>query len=335
MARADVAYESNESKEARRKALRAVKPLRWHRSSGAVGGYRADGARGKYFLSHRSPDRRRGIFPWVVKAGGQEIKVGGFDSKSEAQVFASQFDAGLCGQTQTIIVPAGAKEAGPLTSGNYNEPSKKYEDKVIDAVAKMIPQKRGKEGTPLPTDYDAYQIVGNSPEYVSQMERGGVDPTIVAAVLVATKDHHHAHDCPGKHVELAESVEEHGHLSYPKRHLKTLVLRGQPVEVYFGGHSDSWHYMLPSGAKKGGFESEDDAVVHAQRALGMLSSASVAVEAAESKRRPQPDPSSGYYITKSSLTKNYFLMKGKTLIGEFNSRDEALEKAKELSSPKG
>ena len=45
---------------------------------------------------------------------------------------------------------------------------------------------------------------------------------------------------------------------------------------------------------------------------------------------PQPDPSPGFYVTRSSLTRSYFLMRGKQLIGEFRSRDEAMKEAERL-----
>lgn len=54
--------------------------------------------------------------------------------------------------------------------------------------------------------------------------------------------------------------------------------------------------------------------------------------AAETKKRLwQPDPSTGLWITHSSLTRDYFLMRGETLEGRFPTRGEAETAAKDLA----
>jgi hypothetical protein len=317
MPRATVAYES--ASEAKKK-LRAVKPLRWHRQREGL--YVSKGVRGSYSLSHRSPDRRKGVLPWVVTSGGMrgpEIKPGGFDTKAEAQTFASQFDAGLCGPPAVVVQ---APSSSGLPPGVYRgtaaessrEPSDGYEKRVIDAVAKMT---GGDE---------AYDIVGNSPEYVAQMEAGKIDPEIVAAVLIATKGHAHHHDCPGKHAELSEAGEGRGARGKRESH----IFRGQRFDIF---QSDgSWWFETASGTGRGGFQSKDAAWAGAQQALGMPSGFSMAVEGAEEskKRLWQPPVSTGLWLTHSSLDGKTMLFLGTTLINAFDTRGEAVDEAKRL-----
>jgi hypothetical protein len=263
---ASVAYEN--SREAKRK-LKALKPLRWHRE--AEGRYVAKGARGSYTVFKRSPDRRHGIFPWSARQGGMkgpEVKIGGFDLKEQAKEFVALFDAGLCG------APAGvpgvfsgtlaSEDVGPRASAKY-----------IVAVTKAL----GAMGVNSMEGGDATDMVRQSMDYVARMESAGIDASTVAAVLFATKEHAHLHDCAGKHVELAEGS---GAAEGSKR--EHHIFRGQRVDIFKA--DGSWWYELSNGTGQGGFISKDQAWGAAQRMLGMPSGFSIAVEgAAEAKRK--------------------------------------------------
>ena len=317
--KATVAYES--SAEARRK-LKAVKPLRWHRESN--GSYRAKGVRGAYVLFHRSPNRRKEIFPWVVSLGGMrgaEIKGGGFDLKTDAQTFAAQYDAGLCGAPAVVVQAPSSNGLPPgvyrgTAAEDVNRASAKYLVAVIQALGAM--------GVNSMEGGDASDMARQSIDYVSRMESAGIEPSVVAAVLFATKEHAHRHDCPGKHVELSEGGAAEARRGKRESH----IFRGQRFDLF---QSDgSWWFETSSGTGRGGFLSKDAAWAGAQQALGMPEGFSMAVEEESKRRMPQPDPSSGFYITRSSLTRSYFLMRGKSLIGEFSSRDEAMKEAERL-----
>jgi len=349
MATAQVAYEG-------RKKVHAVKPLKWHRAPN--GSYTAKGASGNYTVFHRAPDRRHGRFPWVAMRGGMrgvELKPGGFDRADQAKTFASQADAGLCGPPATVAVPAGvfpgtlAGEAGPLTSGNWGEPSKSYEDKVIDEVAKMVGQKRGLDGTLLPTTPDAYQIVGNSPLYVASMERAGVDPTIVASVLIATKYHKHEHDCTSKHVELHEEAKKRRGVPPIFQTLQQRLDAGgyptvnwPPFHIYFHGGD-----IYQSGPNAAGAlqnfrdEGHDERVIKitsvVQTDNGPIDGGEVysleETAAEEAKKRLwQPPPGSGLFITRSSLTRDYWLVKGNHVVAMKPTRGEVEQMAKDMAS---
>ena len=49
------------------------------------------------------------------------------------------------------------------------------------------------------------------------------------------------------------------------------------------------------------------------------------------KRLWQPDPSTGLFITHSSLTRDWWLMRGDSLEGRFTSRGDAEQAAKDFS----
>lgn len=347
MPTAPVAYEN--AAEMKRK-LKAVKPLRWHRAPN--GAYKAKGARGEYTVFSRSPDRRRGVFPWVAALGGMrgaELKPGGFDLGAEAKQFAAAYDAGLCGAPASVVRVEVAPERpegtyrGTLAGEKDKEPSDKYETEVTRAVAKMIGQGRGPDGTLFPATPDAYDIVGNSPEYVAQMEQGGVDPNIVAAVLVATKAHGHAHDCPAKHVELAEGAAENSRSG--------AIQWKQDAGGHWRGTSanatDGYFDVIPM--RGGGFHAWWMTLMGDRRTVGeaidlgshgtlggafgasrdFLSEEGVAAEA--KRRLWQPDPSSGYFITHSSLTRDNWLMKGGHLVFRDKDRSKVEAKARELT----
>jgi hypothetical protein len=338
MAVATVAYEGRRKKQ-------AVRPLRWHRSAS---GLEAKGVKGKYAIVQRRPDRRHGVFPWSLRGSGPrgtELKAGGFDLVAQAKEFAAMFDAGLCGGETVQGLPNSGVYKGTLAGEAHREPSDSYEKKVIAAVAKMVGQEKGPDGTLLPTDPDAYQIVGNSPEYVAQMEQGGIDPEIVAAVLIATKVHRHVHDVPGKHVELSEAAEG-GSKAF--RHAKD-ILAMYGITIQKTGFDDYRVYPIGNRDPEFGYFTDDldDAIAtgidmagRIRRGEGM---ADWVGEAAEAKKRLwQPDPSSGLFITKSSLTRDYWLVKGKHIEGRYPTRGEAetaargmVDGAAEARRPKG
>lgn len=181
MATAPVAYEN--TAEARRK-LKALKPLKWHRTpSGSA--LVAKGARGIYHLAQRSPDRRHGVFPWSLRQGsskGSEIKIGGFDLVAQGKDFATLFDHGLCGMPPQA---AGASENTPYT-----------------AYTRIVQVELRKMGSPSPEE-----DVTKSADYIARMEEAGVPAETTAAVISATLHHSHMHNCPEKHVEVSEAGE--------------------------------------------------------------------------------------------------------------------------------
>jgi RadC-like JAB domain len=67
-----------------------TRTLRWHRGE-VEGLYHAEGTLGKYTVAKRRPDRRHGILPNELSLNGKSIRQ--FDSKGEAQHFASCYDA--------------------------------------------------------------------------------------------------------------------------------------------------------------------------------------------------------------------------------------------------
>jgi hypothetical protein len=375
MSRAAVVY------EARRKN-RAVKPLRWHRLREGI--YQAEGARARYTVFHRKPNRRQGRFPWTVARGGMrgdELKAGGFDLKEQAQEYAALFDQGLCGAAPEAGaggIGAGGTFPGTLAGEGGQKASKGYTSEVIIVLSKI--------GIPPSAQIDD--------EYVARMEMAGIEPSITAAVLAGTTRHAHVHDAPGKHVVVSEGASERR---------EDHIFRGHRITMIESGHR--WRYELPStGFVSGWFESKDAAWASAQKKLGMPAGFSMAVEGKEAKeakeakriqvwdfpgergyyalvRGPdgymlylddsliqswseseatpesikawakrfdaegseaeeakkrlwQPDPSTGLFITRSSLTRDYWVMKGDHVKGRFSSRGEAESFAKDLSSPK-
>lgn len=246
----------------------------------AEGRYEAKGERGRYVLMSRSPNRRKGVFPWTVLVGGvrgSEIKPGGFDLKGDAQTFAAQYDAGLCGAPAVVVqapspqgLPPGVYRGTAAEARRPGNPLNTYFEKVDAELQKMGFDQPGQAST----------MSADSTEYVSRMFDAKVDPAITAAVLVATKGHHHDHDCPGKHVELAEGARE--------GRREDLVFRGQRAALLDLGDG-SWGYSVAGGPVVEGFVSRDAAKAAAMQALGMPAGFSMAVEeAAETKivRRP-------------------------------------------------
>ena len=196
---------------------------------------------------------------------GPRIKGGGFDTKSEGQTFASQYDAGLCGAPAVVIqappegLPPGVYRGTAAGERKRTHSSfSSYELKVEAELKKM--------------GVEFYSsTVDESEEFLARMDKGGIDPAVAAAVLVATKDHRHVHDCPERHVELAEGASE---ARRGKR--ESHIFRGQRFDIF--SSDGSWWFETASGTGRGGFPSKEAAWAGAQQALGMPSGFSMAVE---------------------------------------------------------
>lgn len=379
--RAVVAY------EAPRRKL-AVRPLRWHRSG--EGRYEAKGKDGvKYLVLHRTPDRRNNKYPWLALKGGVrgvELKVGGFDTASDAKDFAAKADVGLCGAPAVVVqapspqgLPPGVYRGtamGEARRSGAGNPLNTYFEKVDVELQKM--------------GFDPGQastMSADSTEYVSRMFDAKVDPAITAAVLVATKGHHHTHNCPEKHVELAEggAREDRAGGDTYKVQYKDMTGVTWVDFVQAGGVDDAeriarkhaermWHPVHSAVGVSLASEEEKkrqpymswvdwvDAVevVLSERGLTAFvpstlfrdlyikgrtpsEAVDVAIQKGEAtsyeggaaeesrKRLPQPDPSSGYYITHSSLTRDLWLMHEDRLVARSTDRGELLRKAEQLS----
>ena len=427
MPKVAVAYEN--SAEARRK-LKALKPLRWHRTAS---GLEAKGARGKYVLVQRSPDRRHGVFPWSLRQGGAkgvEIKVGGFDLVAQGKEFAVLFDHGLCG-------------APPQPEGVYRG-TVAGEDRQYDAYKYEVAKALSKMQVP-----DTVYRQAHVNQYLEDMAKAGVDANITAAVIAGTVRHSHNHDCPERHVEMNEA----GEARRRKRAAREAARPGPNViigyeraadgrlgdgqfEIYPSsrGWSAEWHpselsghqpapsqsLFAPAGDasingagsavrkflenkfgknegsdifynlvwQRGGYpsgygpeallrasrnegagergarencEPTDDEQEYVERLYSDINRARIKYEdhpteanlrklrgyeeeladitapgsahAGEAKKRlPQPDPSTGYFITHSSLTRDLWLMHENTLVARSADRGELLKKAEQLSS---
>ncbi len=179
--------------------------LRWHRDRR---GLRADGRKGRYYIVARKGriDRRRGVFPWVVLLGdGRDTELGSKDRIDEAKKLAASHDRGAA---ETNIYDLDA-----------------YKKRVHAALVAMK--------SPSPD-----QDVSESEAYIFKMQSAGVDASVTAGVIFATK--HHGHFGGPKHSEF--TAEES-----PTRGEWEVVVMGVPPNL-----RDAVSAMAPAGASQVG-----------------------------------------------------------------------------------
>ena len=92
--------------------------LKWHRA--ASGGFEAVGALGKYHVIKRTPDRRRGVLPVLVKLDSTELAQ--FDKVEEGKQFAGFFE--VVGPKGVVVdVKPGGVVAPPAPAAAHGAPA--------------------------------------------------------------------------------------------------------------------------------------------------------------------------------------------------------------------